>query len=87
MAREYLETYGRACEHFYLAANGFAEGLFSIRGLGLFHLDRRQVVKAPGRLRPEPALWRSAVERLCELCDVDMDLPRDPLQSTLPKLG
>jgi hypothetical protein len=85
MARNYLEAYGRACQHFYLAANGFAEGLFSIRDLGLFHLGRREVVKAPGHLRPEPTLWRSAVERLSELCDVDLDLPKDPDQRTLPR--
>ncbi len=84
MARDYLAAYGKVCQHFYLAANGFAEGLFSLRDLGLFHLDRREVVKAPGTLRPEPALWRSAVERLCRLRAVDIDLPPDPHQSTLP---
>ena len=87
MARGYLDAYGRACEHFYLAANGFAEGLFTLRDLGLFHLDRREVVKAPGLLSPEPALWRSAVERLVELCGADIDLPDDPRQSTLPTDG
>jgi hypothetical protein len=85
MARDYLGAYGRACERFYLAANGFAEGLFSIAGLGLFHLEHREVVKAPGRLGPDPRLWRSAVERLLELCGVDVDLPPDPRQSTLPR--
>ena len=85
MARDYLRAYGRACQHFYLAANGFAEGLFSVRDLGLFHLDRREVVKAPGTLRPEPSLWRSAVERLLEICDVGFDLPGDPHQTTLPR--
>ncbi|UCC92615.1 MAG: hypothetical protein JSW25_08100 [Thermoplasmata archaeon] len=85
MARDYLEAYGKACQFFYLAANGFAEGLFSIKDLGLFHLDRREVVKAPGPLVPDPILWRSAADRLCELCEVDVDLPRDPGQSTLPR--
>jgi hypothetical protein len=84
MARDYLQAYGKACQHFYLAANGFAQGLFSIRDLGLFHLDHREVVKAPGPLDPDPALWRSAVERLCEGCGVDIDLPVDPRQRTLP---
>ena len=87
MAREYLEAYGRACQHFYLAANGFAEGLFSVRDLGLFHLGRREVVKAPGRLRPDPALWRSAARRLVDICGEDTDLPSDPRQSTLPREG
>jgi hypothetical protein len=87
MAREYIEAYGRACEHFYLAANGFAEGLFSISDLGLFHLGRREVVKAPGRLDPNPALWRSAVERLGELCGLEIELPVHPHQSTLPREG
>jgi hypothetical protein len=87
MAREYLRTYGRACQYFYLAANGFAQGLFSVRDLGLFDLNRREVVKAPGQLSPEPALWRSAVERLCQLCGVEVDLPKDPLQRTLPNEG
>jgi hypothetical protein len=83
MARGYLETYGKVCQNFYLAANGFAQGLFSLRDLGLFHLDRREVVKAPGPLVPDPILWRSAVERLCDQCQVEIDLPRDPSQSTL----
>ncbi len=85
MAREYLVAYGKVCQHFYLAANGFSEGLFSVRDLGLFHLDRREVVKAPGPLEPDPALWWSAVERLSERCEVDLDLPRDPRQTTLPR--
>jgi len=85
MAREYLAAYGKVCQQFYLAANGFAEGLFAILDLGLFHLDRREVVKPPGTLRPDPVLWRSAVERLCELCEVEVDLPRDPNQSRLPR--
>jgi hypothetical protein len=85
MAREYLVEYGKVCQFFYLAANGFAEGLFSVRDMGLFHLDRREVVKAPGPLVPDPILWRSAVDRLCERCQVDLDLPADPSQSTLPR--
>lgn len=87
MARDYLETYGRVCQHFYLAANGFSEGVFSMRDIGLFHLDRREVVKAPSRLRPDVTLWRSAVDRLSERCDVRIDLPNDPDQTTLPGEG
>ena len=87
MAREYMEAYGKVCQHFYLAANGFAEGLFSVGDLGLFHLDRREVVKAPAPLRPDPVLWRSAMERLCQLCEVELDVPKDPHQSTLPREG
>ncbi len=87
MARDYMEAYGKVCQHFYLAANGFTEGMFSVSDLGLFHLDRREVVKAPGPLRPDPALWQSAVDRLCQLCDMELDLPKDPSQSVLPKEG
>ena len=83
VARGYLRDYGRACSHFYLAANRFSEDLFHVKGLGLFHLDRREVVKAPGALRPEPALWRSAVVRLAEACGIVVDVPEDPLQRTL----
>jgi len=54
-----------------------------VRDLGLFNLDKREVVKAPARLSPEPILWRSAMERLCQLCDVVLDLPNDPHQRTL----
>jgi hypothetical protein len=85
LARDYLRDYGRVCQHFYLAAKEFSEGLFSIRDIGLFHLDRREVVKASPRLRPEPRLWRSAVDRLCELRSVSLDLPRDPHQRRLPE--
>jgi len=83
MARGYLRDYGRACSHFYLAANSFSEDLFSIKGLGLFDLDRREVLKAPGPLRPEPALWRSAVLRLAEGCGIEVEVPGDPRQRTL----
>jgi len=83
MARGYLRDYGRACSHFYLAANSFSEDLFSIKDLGLFHLDRREVLKAPGPLRPEPALWRSAVLRLAEGCGIEVEAPLDPHQRTL----
>lgn len=87
MARDYLKAYGKVCQFFYLAANEFSQGLFSVRDLGLFRLDSREVVKAPGQLLPEPALWRSAVERLTERCGVVVDLPNDPNQRTLPRLG
>lgn len=83
MAKDYLAAYGKACQYFYLAANEFSQGLFTVRELGLFNLDRREVVKAPARLSPEPILWRSAMERLCQLCNVDLDLPLDPHQRTL----
>jgi len=83
MAREYLAAYGKACQYFYLAANDFSQGLFTVRDIGLFNLDDRKVVKAPARLSPDPVLWRSAMERLCQLCDVDLDLPPDPHQRTL----
>lgn len=83
VARGYLRDYGRACSHFYLAANRFSEDLFSVKGLGLFHLDPREVVKAPGALRPEPALWRSAVLRLAEACGIEVEVPEDPHQRTL----
>ena len=86
LAREYMSAYGRACQLFYLAAKEFSEGLFAIRDMGLFHLDRREVLKAPAPLSPDPCLWRSAVERLCEICEVDLDLPADPSQRTLPRL-
>jgi hypothetical protein len=84
LAREYLVAYGRACQYFYLAAKEFSQGLFAIRDMGLFDLDRREVVKAPAPLSPDPILWRSAVERLCEICDVELTLPADPSQRTLP---
>jgi hypothetical protein len=57
--------------------------MFSMRNLGLFHLDRREVVKVPPELSPDPHLWRSAVERLSERCGVEVDLPMDPHQRTL----
>lgn len=85
LARGYLRDYGRACQYFYLAARDFTEGVFSVRGLGLFHLDRREVVKAAGELTPDPALWLSAVERLSERCGVSVDLPSHPHQRTLPR--
>ncbi len=87
MARDYLMTYGKACQYFYLAANEFSQGLFSVKDLGLFDLNRREVVKAPGQLSPEPVLWRSAVDRLCERCAVEVDLPKDPYQQTLSTEG
>jgi hypothetical protein len=85
MARDYLRDYGKACQFFYLAARDFTQGVFSVRDLGLFHLERREVVKAAAMLTPEPALWRSAVERLCERCGVTVDLPSHPHQRTLPR--
>ncbi len=84
MARQYLRAYGRVCQFFYLAANDFTEGLFAVRDVGLFHLDRREVVKAAASLAPDPSLWRSAVHRLSELCEVEIELPPDPHQRTLP---
>lgn len=82
-AARYLAAYGRSCQHFYMAANGFSPRVFAMRDVGLFHLGRREVVKGAGALRPEPALWRSAVARLAEACRTEVEVPRDPLQTTL----
>jgi len=82
-AARYLAAYGRSCQHFYMAANGFSPRVFAMRDVGLFHLGRREVVKGAGALRPEPALWRSAVARLAEACGTEVEVPRDPLQTTL----
>jgi len=83
MAARYLAAYRRSCQYFYLAANAFTPRVFAMRDVGLFHLDRREVVKGAGALSPEPALWRSAVSRLAEACRVEVGVPRDPLQTTL----
>lgn len=83
LARRYLAAYGRVCQHFYLAANGFSEDLFGLGDVGLFHLGRLEVVKAAPALRPDPALWRSAVRRLSESCDVGVPDPLDPSQTML----
>lgn len=86
LARGYLAAYGRVCQYVYLAANDFSQDLFGVRDLGLFHLGRRQVVKAPALLSPDPGLWRSAALRLAEECGRDLRLPRHPGQTVLGAL-
>jgi hypothetical protein len=64
LAKEYLSTYGEVCEYFYLAARRFSRRLLTFPSVGLFSLEKMEVVKKPGYLYPDENLRASAIKRM-----------------------
>lgn len=85
MALEYLETYRRTCEYFYLAAKRFSRSTFELERIGLFDLTEMRVVKHPAYLFPDPGFRANLMKRIKKQFQVLPDAVDDPYQRTLPE--
>ena len=79
LAKEYLKTYREVCDYFYLASNGFSEGVFKVEEVGLFDLKKKRVVKKASYLHPSTKLRCDMINRLKGLFTEGMDSRRDAL--------
>ncbi len=84
-ALEYLETYGRTCEYFYLAAKHFSKSTLKIKDIGLFDLTEMKVIKPPAYLFPDPGFRANLMKRIKKQFQVLQDAVDDPYQRTLPE--
>jgi hypothetical protein len=64
MAMEYLETYRKTCEFFYLAAKKFSQSTLELNDVGLFDLTRMKVIKNPCYLYPEVDFRANLMKRI-----------------------
>lgn len=82
LAHEYLSVYGQVCEYFYLAAQKFSSKLLRHSSIGLFSLEKMEVVKKPKYLYPNENLRRNAVKRM-KKSGLKEDVIESPYQTTL----
>ena len=52
MCYQYLKTYRKGCQYFYIAARHFSPRSFDISEIGFIDLDKMQVIKKPEYLHP-----------------------------------
>jgi hypothetical protein len=82
LALEYLSAYGNVCEYFYLAARRFSNRLLRVPSIGLFSLEKMEVVKKPKYLYPNEKLRANAVNRM-KKSGLDVRVIESPYQTTL----
>ena len=82
LAKNYLKVYGQVCEYFYLAARRFSKRLLGLPSVGLFSLEKMEVVKRPEYLFPNEKLRGSAVKRM-KKSGLKEDVIEFPYQTTL----
>lgn len=83
MVKEYLETYRRTCEYFYLAANKFSKRSLEIDEIGLFDLRKMKVVKHPSYLYPDAEFRSNLMKRIKNNFKVLTNAVEDPFQRTI----
>lgn len=83
LAVEYLDTYGRTCEYFYLAAKHFSKQILEMEGPGLFDLEQMEVIKSPAYLFPETDFRAHLMKRIKKQFNVLLEVVDDPYQRTL----
>lgn len=82
LVREYLSVYGQVCEYFYLAARRFSINVLTVPSVGLFSLEKLEVVKKPQYLYPDEKLRMSAVKRM-KKSGLQKNVLESPYQMTL----
>jgi hypothetical protein len=87
LCRQYLDTYGRSVEYFYLAGRKFSPSIWAIPRLGLIDLDRLEVVKKARYLYPDKKLRAGVVKVLKEYKGAPEAIQEDPYQMSLGKFG
>ncbi len=83
LALEYLETYRRTCEYFYLAAKRFSKSTLGLEDIGLFDLTGMKVIKNPKYLYPDPEFRANLMHRIKNHFKVLTDAVDDPFQRTI----
>jgi hypothetical protein len=80
---QYLKTYRKSCEYFYLAARKFSLDAPTIKEIGLINLSTMKVVKRPEYLYPNKEFRSGVVKRLKKFTSHRRDIIEDPYQMSL----
>jgi hypothetical protein len=80
---EYLKTYRKSCEYFYLAARKFSPVLPMINEVGLINLTTMKVVKRAQYLFPKKEFRAGVVRVLKKSTSPKRDIIEDPYQMSL----
>lgn len=80
---EYLKTYRKSCEYFYLAARKFSPVLSMINEVGLINLSTMKVVKRAQYLFPKKEFRAGVVRVLKKSTSPKRDIIEDPYQMSL----
>ena len=80
---QYLKTYRKSCEYFYLAARKFSQDASVIKEIGLINLSTMKVVKRAEYLFPRKELRAGVVKRLKKVTSTKRNIIEDPYQMSL----
>ncbi|UCE37446.1 MAG: hypothetical protein JSW00_18645 [Thermoplasmata archaeon] len=80
---EYLKTYRKSCEYFYLAARKFSGTASIIKEIGLINLSTMKVVKRAEYLFPQKEFRAGVVRGLKKFTSPVRDIIEDPYQMSL----
>jgi hypothetical protein len=80
---EYLKTYRKSCEYFYLAARKFSQKAPMINEVGLINLDTMKVIKKAEYLFPQKDFRAGVVKSLKKATSPLRDIIEDPYQMSL----
>lgn len=83
MAKEYLETYRKTCEYFYMAAKKFSKSTLELENIGLFDLTNMKVIKNPEYLYPDTEFRANLMKRIKNNFKVLSNAVDDPFQRTI----
>ncbi len=82
---EYLKTYRKSCEYFYLAARKFSQDTSIIKELGLINLSTMKVAKQAQYLFPKKEFRAGVVRGLKKCVLTTRDIIEDPYQMSLDR--
>lgn len=80
---EYLKTYRKSCEYFYIAARKFSPIVPIIKEIGLINLSTMKVVKRAEYLYPEKEFRAGVVKKLKKITSQRKNIIEDPYQMSL----
>lgn len=82
---QYLKTYRKSCEYFYIAARKFSPDASVIKEMGLINLSTMKVVKKAEYLYPDKEFRAGVVRRLKKCTSPNRDILEDPYQMSLDR--
>lgn len=80
---DYLKTYRKSCEYFYLAARKFSQVAPMIDEIGLINLDTMKVVKSAEYLFPQKEFRAGVVRGLKKFTNFKREIIENPYQMSL----
>ncbi|UCF07930.1 MAG: hypothetical protein JSW28_09875 [Thermoplasmata archaeon] len=82
---DYLKTYRKSCEYFYLAARRFSQTAPEIEELGLINLSTMRVVKRAEYLYPSKEIRAGVVKMMKKCIPFKRPIIEDPYQMSLDR--